>query len=148
MARTLAQISNLSGYYLGGTGPSWPWPTLTALEPKLSVPSSCPGADVYQDYTDVLDRDDVDAVIVATPDHWHAAISIQALRAGKAVFHEKPFSHTIKESQALVAAVRVGRPPVPGWYAPAEHVVVPDCCRAGPQRPPWQGGQGNRDLAE
>ncbi len=102
----LAQISMLSGYYL------WRYGTIVALADvnrtrALAVRAKfCPGADVYQDHDHVLRRNDVDAVIVATPDHWHAAISLQALRAGKAVFHEKPFSHTIEESQKLVAAVR------------------------------------------
>ncbi len=103
---TLAEIAKLSGYYL------WRYGTIVAVtdvnRAKAAALKSkfCPGADVYGDHRQVLDRGDVDAVIVATPDHWHAAISLQALRAGKAVFHEKPFSHTIRESEALLAAVR------------------------------------------
>ena len=103
---TMAEIAKLSGYYL------WRYGKVVALadvnRPRAEKVRAkyCHDADVYQDYNQVLGRDDVDAVIVATPDHWHAAISMQALRAGKAVFHEKPFSHTIKESQALIAAVR------------------------------------------
>lgn len=103
---TLAEITNLSGYYL------WRYGTIVALadvnRPRAEKIRAryCHGADVYQDYTKVLGRQDVDAVIIAAPDHWHAAMSIEALRAGKAVFHEKPFSHTIKESQTLLAAVK------------------------------------------
>ncbi|MGO9917690.1 MAG: Gfo/Idh/MocA family protein [Isosphaeraceae bacterium] len=102
----LAQIANLSGYYLWRYGKVVALADVNRNRAEAVRAKFCPGADVYQDYNDVLGRDDVDAVIVATPDHWHAAISTQALRAGKAVFHEKPFTHTIKESQALFAAVK------------------------------------------
>ena len=103
---TMAEIANWSGYYL------WRYGNIVALadvnRPRAEKVRAkfCPHAEVYPDANSVLGREDVDAVIVATPDHWHAAIALQALRAGKAVYHEKPFSHTIQESQALRAAVK------------------------------------------
>jgi predicted dehydrogenase len=60
----------------------------------------------YQDFRRILDRRDIDAVFVSTPDHWHAPISILACQAGKDVFCEKPLSHTIHEAQQMVAAAR------------------------------------------
>ncbi|MCC7175240.1 MAG: Gfo/Idh/MocA family oxidoreductase [Bryobacterales bacterium] len=63
-------------------------------------------ADTVRDFRKALERKDVDAVHIATPDHWHAIPAVLACQAGKDVFVEKPFSYTIREGQAIVAAAR------------------------------------------
>ncbi len=60
----------------------------------------------FQDYRKLLDRSDVDAVVIATPDHWHVIPAIHACQAGKDVYLEKPLSLTIREGRLLVEAVR------------------------------------------
>ena len=62
--------------------------------------------DVYENYKDLIARDDIDAVVMATPDHWHAFIAIAACNAKKNVYLEKPLTFTIREGQELVKAVR------------------------------------------
>lgn len=69
---------------------------VAGLDPKSS----------YNDFRELLARDDIDAVVVATPDHWHVPISIAAVRAGKDVYCEKPLTLTIAEGRALVDEVR------------------------------------------
>ena len=61
--------------------------------------------DGHPDWREVVDRPDIDAVIIATPDHWHATIAIAALEKGKDVYVEKPMCHTIDEARALVDTV-------------------------------------------
>lgn len=63
-------------------------------------------AEVFEDYRRLLDRKDVEAVIIATPDHWHTATALAALKAGKHVYCEKPLTLTIDEGKLLVKAVK------------------------------------------
>jgi myo-inositol 2-dehydrogenase/D-chiro-inositol 1-dehydrogenase len=66
---------------------------------------SCDGATIYRHYQELLDRDDVEGVIVATPDHWHTPLTLAALKAQKAVYCEKPLTLTVAEGQLLVEGV-------------------------------------------
>jgi hypothetical protein len=64
------------------------------------------GCASYNDYREALARPDIDAILFATPDHWHATQSMEAARAGKDIYCEKPVSVTIDEGQRLVQTVR------------------------------------------
>jgi predicted dehydrogenase len=64
------------------------------------------GCDAYIDFRELLARRDIDAVIIATPDHWHAVPVVQAAEARKDIYCEKPLSLTIREARAMVNAVR------------------------------------------
>ncbi len=96
----------------------------------------------HTDFRRVLDQKDLDAVIIATPDHWHAVHTIMACDAGKDVYIEKPFSYTIREGRRMVEAAHRTERGGAGWNpAPVVEVV----CRA--RRPGsigchWQGHRG------
>jgi hypothetical protein len=64
------------------------------------------GCAAYNDYREILARADIDAVVIVTPDHWHSLQSVDAAKAGKDIYCEKPISVTIQEGQLLVETVR------------------------------------------
>ncbi|MDR2849340.1 MAG: Gfo/Idh/MocA family oxidoreductase [Verrucomicrobiota bacterium] len=71
--------------------------------PDKGTPGNCKG---YSDFRDVLARKDINLVCVATPDHWHAYITIAAMASGKDVYCEKPLTYNIHEAAAVMAAAK------------------------------------------
>jgi predicted dehydrogenase len=63
------------------------------------------GCRPYANFMELLDQKDLDAVVIATPDHWHAAMVVRAAKAGKDIYCEKPLSLTVKEGREMVDAV-------------------------------------------
>ena len=72
---------------------------------KLTRSGTFKGCDAYEDYRELCARDDIDAIMVATPDHWHALCALEGLRNGKDVYGEKPITHLFAEGQALYREV-------------------------------------------
>ena len=73
---------------------------------KMAQEKWGPGLFLTDDHNEILKRNDVDAVIIGTPDHWHKQISIDALNAGKHVYCEKPMVHSVNEGMDLINAWR------------------------------------------
>jgi predicted dehydrogenase len=73
---------------------------------RLTRAEKIAGVKGHIDYRKILDNNDITAVLIATPDHWHAKIAIDALEAGKHVYVEKPMTHTIEQALALRDKVR------------------------------------------
>jgi predicted dehydrogenase len=71
--------------------------------------SKAAGCAAYNDFRELIARKDIDAVCIATPDHWHAIITLAALRAGKDVYCEKPLTHNIHEAIEVMKAVTENR---------------------------------------
>ncbi|MBI3665727.1 MAG: Gfo/Idh/MocA family oxidoreductase [Acidobacteria bacterium] len=65
-----------------------------------------PAAEALSDYRALLDRKDIDAVVIASPDHWHARMMIDAVSAGKDVYLEKPITHALEEGPPMIEAIR------------------------------------------
>lgn len=64
------------------------------------------GCDEYNDFRDVLAREDIDAIVQAAPDHWHAPIAVAAAKAGKDIYGEKPLTAYLRQGRAMCEAVR------------------------------------------
>jgi predicted dehydrogenase len=73
---------------------------------RQSIEKAAPDAKEYADYREILDRNDIDAVIIASPDHWHVPMTIDAVAAHKDVYLEKPVTHSLDEGPLLIKAVR------------------------------------------
>lgn len=100
------------GLYVAGFMAKVPGTTIAAVcdvhtglaeKGRSRAAASCRG---YQDFRKLLEQRDLDAVVVATPDHWHALAAIHSLEAGKPVYVEKPLAHNVREGRALVEAAR------------------------------------------
>ena len=80
-------------------------------EPRLlqAREIAAPAATTVADYRRILDDPGIDAVVIATPDHWHKAMTLEAVAAGKDVYVEKPVSHTIDEGAEMVKAIEASK---------------------------------------
>ena len=80
--------------------------TMKTNQEKNKQPDPTGNISVYNDFRELLARKDIDAVVISTPDHWHAAMAVRAAEAGKDIYCEKPLSLTVKEGRAMVKATR------------------------------------------
>lgn len=80
-------------------------------EPNLlqAATLAAPGAKQYHDYHELLASKEIDAVVIGSPDHWHKQMMIDAVRAGKDVYLEKPISHSIEEGAEMVRVVETSK---------------------------------------
>ena len=86
----------------------------------------------YIDYRDLLKDKDVDAVIIATPDHWHCLMMVDAVKAGKHVYIEKPIGNSIKECEVMVTAAQKHNAIVQVGQGNARSSRGRNCCRCSP----------------
>jgi predicted dehydrogenase len=82
---------------------------LEALVRKVNAHYQDTGCKAYHDYRELIARSDIDAVMVATPDHWHALVEVEAAQHKKDIYGEKPLARTIAEQQAIVRAVEANQ---------------------------------------
>ena len=101
-----------------------------------------------KDFRTILDRKDIDAVVIATPDHWHAIQMISACKAGKDVYVEKPLSMTISRRPGDGRGGQQARPDRAGGHAPAFVADVRPARRGGSLRCDRQGHGGTRRLCQ
>ena len=84
-------------------------PALAMVRREAGTKGRAVACEAYADFRKVLDRQDLDAVLIVTPDHWHATMTVLACDAGKDVYCEKPLSFAAAEGRRMIAAVRRGK---------------------------------------
>ena len=104
-------VGGMGSGHLGGYARSASFPCVAVCDVDTSHREKAartvgPECGKHNDYRELLDRRDVDAVVIAVPDHWHALTAIHACEAGKDVYCEKPLSLTIAQARAMVNAAR------------------------------------------
>lgn len=99
LARRVAGDNNARLVALADPDPAY---RMQALKEELANADRPVNVDTYVDYRRLLDRKDIDAVVIASPNYWHVLHSIHALQADKHVYVEKPLSHTVWEGRQLV----------------------------------------------
>ena len=108
----MSDVCRSSSNYFGGGTCGWE-PAKRIVEgyyAEQASSGSYRGCEVYTDFRELLARQDIDAVVVCTPDHWHALVSVAAAQAGKDIYCEKPLANTVAEGRAICEAVkRYGR---------------------------------------
>lgn len=102
----LTHFAQVPGVRIAALCDVWDLALADAAKAMATRPEGPP--DTYKDFRHVLDRSDIDAVVVATPDHWHGLMTIRACQAGKDVYVEKPLSHNVVEGRKMVEAARTG----------------------------------------
>jgi predicted dehydrogenase len=88
----------------------------------------------YAQYKKLLDRKDIDAVVIATPDHWHKPLFLDAMAAGKDVYIEKPMTHRIADGQEMIDAARNGKRIVQvgsQWISSSQNRIAKEMVAAG-----------------
>jgi predicted dehydrogenase len=80
-------------------------PRFASFQKALTGSDEATGLAVHRDFRELLDRNDVDGVVIGAPDHWHVPMTIAAVQAGKDVYVEKPLTHNIAEGQRIIDAV-------------------------------------------
>lgn len=117
-------------------------------QPRIdSARASCTGDGRGRRLSVLLDRKDLDAVIVGAPDHWHVPMTIAAVQAGKDVYVEKPLTHSVEEGRAVIDAVARSGRIVQVGYQQRSYPGFPASQSADPKRPDWPGDAGS-DLVE
>src|SRR5437867_501768 len=96
----------------------------------------------FKDYRKLIDSKDVDAVVISTPDHWHALQTIHACEAGKDVYVEKPLSLVVEEGRRMVEAARRHRRVTQVGIPPAFRALLPGSGRGRAQRRDREGHGG------